>query len=80
MMKTVIKNDKKQPAFQVFFLKNNDNQEIKAVEVNEIDFKKIKEHLAIGDSVYITSNQPKKPEVTFIAYEQLNKPWYFVRS
>jgi len=78
MMKNITKNNKL--PFQLFYLKNDDNQPIEAVEVNEINLEEIKKHLEQGESVHIACKRPEKRDVNFIAYEELKEPWYFVRS
>jgi len=79
VMKTLLQNNKKQHAFQVFFL-NNITQDIQEFQLQNITFDEIKNHLENGESVYITSKKVKRPNVKFIAYEKLKEPWYFVRS
>jgi hypothetical protein len=45
--------------FQLLFLKDDENQ---SVEVEEIDFRKVKEHLEQGESVFITLKRREKAE------------------
>ena len=81
MTKTVIENKKKETPFQLFFLKNDENQNVEVIELNEINFEEVKSHLERGDSVFITRKREQKSEMNFIAYEEVAKePWYFVRS
>jgi len=59
MMKTMIKNNKKQHSFQVFFLKNNITQDNQEFELQNINFEAIKNHLENGVSVYIKTKKKK---------------------
>jgi hypothetical protein len=80
MMASIIKNKEKRAPFQLFFLKDAQNQVNDSVEVNEIDFEEMKKRLENGESVYITSKRGQKPNVKFIAYQREKEPWYFLRS
>jgi hypothetical protein len=80
MPKTVIKNKKKETAFQLFFVKNNEDQDVEVIELNEINFEEVKSHLERGDSVFITRKREQTSDMNFIAYETVKEPWYFVRS
>jgi hypothetical protein len=81
MVKTVIENKKKETPFQLFFLKNDENQNVEVIELNEINFEEVKSHLERGDSVFITRKREQTSEMNIIAYEKVAKePWYFVRS
>ena len=80
MPKTVIKNKKKEAAFQLFFLKNDATQNVELIELNEINFEEIKKHLERGDSVFITRKREQKSNMNFIAYDVVKEPWYLLRS
>jgi hypothetical protein len=81
MAKTVIENKKKETPFQLFFLKNDENQNVEVIELNEINFEEVKSHLERGESVFITRKREQTSEMNIIAYEKVAKePWYFVRS
>ena len=80
MMRKVIENEKKQAPFQMFFLKNDENQSVESIEVNEIDFEEVKKHLENGESVLFSKKEKRKPDVNFIAYEQVKEQWYLIRS
>jgi len=71
--------DEKKPLFQLFFLRNNENQSVEVEEVEEIDCKKIKEHLAHGESVFITLKRKEKVEAKQVKSEAAAEPWYFTR-
>jgi hypothetical protein len=80
MMKTVIENKKKQTPFQMFFLKNDQNEAIEVIEGNKIDFEEVKKRLERGEAVFITTKKGQKSDVNFIAYKQVKEPWYLIRS
>ena len=70
-----IKEEK--PLFQLFFLRNNENQSVEVEEVEEIDFRKVKEHLEKGESVFITLKRKDKLETSLVEGEDVAETWYF---
>jgi len=60
--KNVLETDKDKPLFQLFFLRNNENQTVMVEEVEEIDFGKVKERLEQGEFVFITPKPREKVE------------------
>ena len=80
MMTSTIKNKEKRTPFQLFFIKDDQDQNVESVEVDEIDFEEVKKRLENEESVYITSKQGQQPNVKFIAYKREKEPWYFLRS
>ena len=79
MPKDILKTRKQEPLLQMFFLKNDETQNVEVQEVNEIDLKEVKRHLERGDSVYITQKE-QKPDSNFIAYKREKESWYLIRS
>jgi len=71
--------DKEKPLFQLFFLRNNENQTVIVEEVEEIDFGKVNERLEKGESVFITLKRKEKVETRLVKEEALAEPWYFTR-
>ncbi len=71
--------DEEKPLFQLFFLRNDENQSVEVEEVEEIDFRKVKEHLEQGESVFITLKRKEKVETRLVKGEGLAEPWYFTR-
>ena len=69
--------DEEKPLFQLFFLRNNKNQSVEVEEVEEIDFRKVKKHLAQGESVFITLKRKEKLETGLVEEEGAAEPWYF---
>jgi hypothetical protein len=53
---------------------------VESKEAEEIDFEEVKRHLENGESVCINPKKEQKPDVNFIAYEQVKEPWYILRS
>jgi len=62
--------------FQLLFLKDDENQ---CVEVEEIDFRKVKEHFEQGESIFITPKRKEKVETRLVKGEAAAEPWYFTR-
>ena len=79
MSKNIMKNRKKESLLQMFFLKNDETQNVEVQEGYEIDLEKVKRRLENGESIYIKLKE-QKPDSNFIAYERERDPWYLVRS
>jgi len=69
--------DEEKPLFQLFFLRNNEDQSVEVEEVKEIDFRKVKEHLEQGESVFITLKRKEKVEKSLVEWENAAETWYF---
>jgi len=80
MSRNIMENRKKEAPLQLFFLKNDETQNVDVVEVDEIDFEEVKSRLERGESVFITRKQEQKSDMNFIAYEMVKEPWYLIRS
>ncbi len=52
--------DEKLETYQVMFLSNDLDNGVEIHETDKVDFKRISEHLAHGDSVFITSKPSQK--------------------
>jgi hypothetical protein len=63
--------------FQLFFLLNNENQDIEVVEVEEIDFTEVKKRFEKGESVFITRKRKQKSGPISFASEEIEDPEYF---
>jgi hypothetical protein len=63
--------------FQLFFLKDNENQSVEIEEIEEIDFRGVKERLEQGESVFITRKRKQKLNSNLIISEEETEPWYF---
>ncbi len=53
MTSTILQDQIIKPQFQIFFIKDDVDQNVRISEVEEIDFEDIEIHLKRGDSVYI---------------------------
>jgi len=80
MPRNIMENKKKDAPLQLFFLKNDETQNVEVVEVDEIDFEEVKSRLEKGESVFITRKQEQKSDMNFIAYDLAKEPWYLIRS
>jgi hypothetical protein len=80
MARNVIENKTKAAPLQLFFLKNDETQNVEVIEVDEIDFEEVKRRLERGESIFITWKQEQKTDVSFVAYEAIKEPWYFIHS
>jgi len=72
-----IESNRENLVFQLFFFINNENQDIKVVEVEEIDFTEVKKRLEKGESVFITRKRKQKLEPISVATEETADRWYF---
>ena len=72
-----IESNRENSVFQLFFLLNNENQDIEVVEVEEIDFTEVEKRLEKGESVFITRKRKQKSEPILVAGEETVEPWYF---
>ena len=57
-------NSDKSRMFQVLLLRNDASQEVEVQEANEVDFLRVQEHLKQGGSVFITSKNSQKLNIT----------------
>lgn len=80
MLRNIMENKKKETPLQLFFLKNDETQNVEVVEVDEIDFEEVKSRLEKGESIFITRKQEQKADMNFIAYDLAKEPWYLIRS
>jgi len=65
MLKSLIEVKKENcRIFQVLLLNNDASQEVEVQEANEVDFLRVQEHLKQGGSVFITSKNSQKLNIT----------------
>jgi len=74
-----MENKKEKPTFQVFFLKNDEDQGVEVIECEEIDFEEVKRRLERGESVFITRKQEPKARTSRITNKAEKDPWYLSR-
>ena len=77
VLRNVIEGNKEKPLFQLFFLKDDEDQRVEVEEVKKIDFREVKKHLRQGESVFITRKRKQKLNKSLIAKEDAAEPWYF---
>lgn len=66
--------------FQVFFLTQNQSQDVEVVETEEIDFGEITQRLKLGESVFIKhKNQEMLEPQSSIGKDGEHHSWYFTR-
>jgi len=63
-----IESNRENSVFQLFFLLDDEDQDIEVVEVREIDFEEVKKRLEKGESVFI-----EVVEVREIDFEEVKK-------
>jgi hypothetical protein len=72
--------DEETSLFQLFFLREDKNQSVDVEEVEKIDFRRVKERLERGESVFIKRVRKQLFSTTFPAREETTKPWYFTHE
>ena len=79
MVRNVVEVNGEKPLFQLFFLKDDEDQSVEVEEVEEIDFRKVEQRLEQGESVFITRKRKQKLNTSLVAREDAAEPWYFSR-
>ncbi|MDH5460088.1 MAG: hypothetical protein OEW71_03525 [Candidatus Bathyarchaeota archaeon] len=69
--------NEEKPLFQLFFLKDNENQSVNVEEVEEIDFEAVKKRLENGESVFITLKRKQQFKISEVERKDAAEPWYF---
>jgi len=77
VLRNIIEVDEEKPLFQLFFLKDDENQSIEVKEVEEINFREVERRLKQGESVFITCKRKQKLNTSLVAREDAAEPWYF---
>ena len=77
MLRNVIEVNEEKPLFQLFFLKDDEDQRVEVEEVEEIDFRGVKKRLEQGESVFITRKRKQKLNTGLVAREDASELWYF---
>ena len=79
VLRNVVEVDEDKPLFQLFFLKDDENQSIEVEEVEKINFIEVENRLKQGESVFITCKRKQEANTTSVAGEDATGPWYFSR-
>ena len=77
VLRNVIEVNEEKPLFQLFFLKDDEDQRVEVEEVEEIDFRGVKKRLEQGESVFITRKRKQKLNTGLVAREDASELWYF---
>ena len=77
VLRNVMEANEEKTVFQLFFLKDDEDQSIEVVAVEEIDFAEVKKHIEPGESVFITRKRKQKLNSNLIASEEATEPLYF---
>jgi len=77
MLRNNIQVNEERPVFQLFFLKDDEDQSVDVEEVEKVDFKEVKERLEQGESVFITRKGKQKLNRSLVAREDAAKPLFF---
>jgi len=77
MLRNVVEVNEEKHLFQLFFLKDDENQSVEVVEVEEIDFREVKRRLKQGESVFMTHKRKQKLYPNLITSEEATELWYF---
>ena len=80
MLRNIMENKKKETHLQLFFLKNDETQNVEVVRVGEVDLEEVKSRLEKGESIFISRKQEQKSDMNLIAYEIAKEPGYLLRS
>ncbi len=79
LLRKPLETNGKKPLFQLFFLKDDEDQSVEVEEVEEIDFEEIERRLEHGESVFITRRRKHKLRKSLLAGEDASEPCYFTR-
>jgi len=79
MLRSVMETKKEKLTFQVFFLKNDEDQGVEVIEGKEIDFEEVKRRIERGESVFITRRQEQKLKPNLFSNKVEKDSWYFSR-
>jgi hypothetical protein len=65
--------------FQIFFLAQNQSQDVEILETDEIDFGEITQRLKLGESVFIKYKNQEMLEPQSSIKDGEHNSWYFTR-
>jgi len=70
LLRHIVEIRKGKPLYQIFFLKNDEDQSVNVQESEVIDFEEIKKRLDLGESIFIIRKNPQQLNVRWISEEQ----------
>ena len=65
--------------FQIFFLAQNQSQDVEVLETEDIDFGEITQRLKLGESVFIKNKNQEMLQVQSNIKDGEGNSWYFTR-
>ena len=65
--------------FQIFFLAQNQSQDVEVLETEDIDFGEITQRLKLGESVFIKNKNQEMLQVQSNIKDGERNSWYFTR-
>jgi hypothetical protein len=74
---SVVEVNEEKTLFQLFFLKDDEDQSVEVEEVEEVDFDEVKKRLEQGESVFITRKREQELDKTLISEEDAAELWFF---
>lgn len=77
VLRKLMKVDEEKPVFQLFFLKEDEDQSVDVEEVGEVDFREVERRLRQGESVFITPKRKQELKTRLVIEEDASEPWYF---
>lgn len=63
--------------FHQFFLKNDEDQSVEVIEVEDVDFTVVKKRLEEGESVFIARKRQQHLDLRQVEREDALGTWYF---
>jgi len=76
-LKNVVEVSGEKPLFQLFFLKEDEDDSVEVEEVEKIDFGEVERRLKEGESVFITHKSKQKLNTRLVSKEESEELWYF---
>ena len=71
VLKNVIEANEEKPLFQLFFLKDEEDQGVEVKEVEEVDFGEVERRLKQGESVFITCKRKQELNTSVEVMEEV---------
>ena len=78
VLKNVIEANEEKPLFQLFFLKDEEDQGVEVKEVEEVDFGEVERRLKQGESVFITCKRKQESNTSVEVMEEVAEPYTFL--
>ena len=69
VLRKVVEANEEKPLFRLFILKDDEDWSVDVVDVEDINFRKVKKNLEQGDSVFITLKRNQELKMSLVARE-----------